>query len=98
MKKALGLALAVLATAAVAASAQGRRTAPTRSTAVSCNSTLKIALVPPLTGGAGFLGNEQGSWAKYAVKPLAKPLGLKVQLVLGDTPVEQGAAVAQTLA
>ncbi len=29
---------------------------------------------------------------------LAKPLGLKVELVLGDTPVEQGAAVAQTLA
>ena len=98
MKKALGLALAVLVTAAVAASAQGRPKAAEASTAVSCNSTLKIALVTPLTGGAGFLGNEQASWAKYAVKTLAKPLGLKVQLVLGDTPVEQGAAVAQTLA
>jgi len=98
MKKALGLALAVLVTAAVAASTQGRPKAAERATAVSCSSTLKIALVTPLTGGAGFLGNEQASWAKYAVKTLAKPLGLKVQLVLGDTPVEQGAAVAQTLA
>src|SRR5262245_19132748 len=98
MKKALGLALAVLVTAAVAASAQGRPKAAEASTAVSCSGTLKIALVTPLTGGAGFLGNEQASWAKYAVKTLAPQLGLKVQLVLGDTPVEQGASVAQTLA
>ena len=44
----------------------------------------------PLTGGAAFLGNEQASWAKYAFKTLAKPLGLKITLVLGDTPAEQG--------
>jgi len=82
----------------VAASAQGRPKAAEASTAVSCNGTLKIALVTPLTGGAAFLGNEQASWAKYAVKTLAPQLGLKVQLVLGDTPVEQSGAVAQTLA
>jgi branched-chain amino acid transport system substrate-binding protein len=98
MKKALGLALAVLVTAAVAASAQGRPKAAEATTAVSCSGTLKIALVTPLTGGAAQLGNEQSSWAKYAVKTLAPQLGLKVQLVLGDTPVEQGGAIAQTLA
>ena len=32
----------------------------------------------PLTGGAGFLGNEQLSWAKYAVKTLAPKYGLKI--------------------
>ena len=52
----------------------------------------------PFTGGAGFLGNEQLSWAKYAVKTLAPKYGLKITLVTGDTPVEQGAAPAQTLA
>ena len=52
----------------------------------------------PLTGGAGFLGSAQLSWAKYAVKRLAPGLGLKVQLVTGDTPVEQGPAPAQALA
>ena len=99
MKKAIGLALAILTTSVVAASAQGGQKVAAASTAsVSCNSTLKIALVTPLTGGAGFLGNEQSSWAKYAVKTLAKPLGLKVKLVLGDTPVEQGPAPAQALA
>ena len=41
---------------------------------------------------------EQASWAKYAVKTLAPKFGLKVKLVLGDTPVEQGPAPAHALA
>jgi branched-chain amino acid transport system substrate-binding protein len=90
------------AAAAVAASvlAATATAAPARSSAAgqNCNSTLKIAFVTPLTGGAGFLGQEQLSWAKYAVKTLAPAMGLKVQLVTGDTPVEQGPAIAQTLA
>jgi len=103
MKKGLALLLSILATAAaVAASAQGStRTeagSATASAALSCKSTLKIGFVTPLTGGAGFLGQEQLSWAKYAVKTLAKPLGLKITLVPGDTPVEQGPAPAQALA
>jgi branched-chain amino acid transport system substrate-binding protein len=98
MKKGVALLLTVMATALVAASAQaGHRTA-TASNGVSCKSTMKIAFVTPLTGGAGFLGQEQSSWAKYAVKTLAPKLGLKIQLVLGDTPVEQGPAPAQALA
>ena len=99
MKKAIGLALAVLATTVVAASAQGSPKVVQVATAgVNCKSTITLPLVTPVTGGAGFLGAEQGSWAKYAVKTLAPKLGLKVKFVLGDTPVEQGASVAQTIA
>jgi branched-chain amino acid transport system substrate-binding protein len=99
MKKAIGLALAVLATSVVAASAQGStRITAASAASVNCKSTITLPLVTPVTGGAGFLGAEQGSWAKYAVKTLAKPLGLKVKFVLGDTPVEQGPAPAQALA
>jgi branched-chain amino acid transport system substrate-binding protein len=99
MKKAIGLALAVLATSVVAASAQGSpKVAAASAASVNCKSTLTLPLVTPVTGGAGFLGAEQGAWAKYAVKTLAKPLGLKVKFVLGDTPVEQGPAPAQSLA
>src|SRR3954469_12698575 len=99
MKKAIGLALAVLATSVVAASAQGsnRITAVSAAT-ISCKSTITLPLVTPVTGGAGFLGAEQGSWARYAVKTFARPLGLKIKFVLGDTPVEQGPAPAQALA
>src|SRR5882757_4757635 len=99
MKKAIGLALAVLATSVVAASAQGsNRITAVSAAGVNCKSTITLPLVTPVTGGAGFLGAEQGSWAKYAVQTLAKPLGLKVKFVLGDTPVEQGPAPAQALA
>ena len=73
--------------------------APAKASAgVSCSSTLKIAMVTPLTGGAAFLGVEQLSWAKLAVKTLAPQLGLKIKLLSGDTPVEQGPTPAQTLA
>jgi len=99
MKKAIGLALAVLAMSVVATSAQGSNRITAASAAgVNCKSTITLPLVTPVTGGAGFLGAEQGSWAKYAVQTLAKPLGLKVKFVLGDTPVEQGPAPAQALA
>jgi branched-chain amino acid transport system substrate-binding protein len=99
MKKAIALALAVIATSVAAASAQGSQSAPARVAAgYSCSKTITLPFVTPITGGAGFLGAEQLSWAKYAVKTLARPLGLKVKLVGGDTPVEQGPAPAQTLA
>ena len=59
---------------------------------------MTIPFLTPLTGGAGFLGAEQASWAKYAVQTLPAKYGLKVKFVLGDTPVEQGPAPAQALA
>ena len=92
------LASAVTVAAALASTAGASSTAAAQTQGLSCSSPLKIAMVAPFTGGAGFLGNQQLSWAKYAVKTLAPKLGLKVTLVTGDTPVEQGPAIAQTLA
>jgi branched-chain amino acid transport system substrate-binding protein len=99
MKKAIAAAFVLLAMTLVAASAQGGQKVAQSSTAgYSCSKTFTLPFVTPVTGGAGFLGTEQVSWAKYAVKTLARGLGLKVKLVVGDTPVEQGPSVAQTLA
>lgn len=100
MKKRGGivLSLAVLASAALASTAGAGSSATAATQAISCKGTLKIGIVTPLTGGAGFLGQDQLSWAKYAVKTLAPKLGLKIKLVNGDTPVEQGAGIAQTVA
>jgi branched-chain amino acid transport system substrate-binding protein len=97
----VALALAVLVAAALAATAVAnseRSGGAAASQAFRCNSPMKIAFVTPLTGGGGFIGTEQLTWAKYAVKTLAPKMGLKVQLVTGDTPVEAGPAPAQTLA
>jgi branched-chain amino acid transport system substrate-binding protein len=84
------LALATLAVAALASTAGAGSSTAQRSQAVGCTGTLKIGVITPLTGGAGFLGQEQLSWTRYAVSTLARPLGLRVQIVLGDTPVEKG--------
>ena len=99
MKKAIALALAVLTMSVIAASAQGSQTVAARATAgYSCSKTITVPFITPITGGAGFLGAEQSSWAKYAIKTLASGFGLKVKLVVGDTPVEQGPTPATALA
>src|SRR3989442_7821531 len=90
----VALAAAALAATTVASARPVARTAA----GASCTSTLKIAFVTPLTGGAAFLGQEQLTWAKYAVKTLPPKMGLKIRLITGDTPVEQGPAPAQALA
>jgi branched-chain amino acid transport system substrate-binding protein len=91
----IALSLAVLASAALASSA-GAGSSATAASAVSCKGTFKIALMTPLTGDAGFLGQEQLSWSKLAVKRLAPALGLKVQLLQGDTQLDT--ALASSLA
>ena len=87
-----------LAAATGALARPSHTTVAAKSQAISCSSTMKIAFVTPITGGAGFIGQEQATWAKYAIKTLPQTLGLKVQLLLGDTPVEQGPAPALALA
>jgi branched-chain amino acid transport system substrate-binding protein len=97
MKKIVVLAVTLATTAGLlAATAGARPSASTAAQAVSCKSTMKLAFPTPLTGDAGFLGNEQVSWARYAVKRLAPPLGLKIQLVPGDTQLDP--ALASTIA
>ncbi len=91
----IALSLAVLASAALASSA-GAGSSATAASTVSCKGTFKIALMTPLTGDAGFLGQEQLSWSKLAVKRLAPALGLKVQLLQGDTQLDT--ALASSLA
>jgi branched-chain amino acid transport system substrate-binding protein len=102
MKKAKSFPLfaAVAAATALAAtvSAAPAGASTQRSSAISCSSQLSIGMLAPLTGGAGFIGQEQLSWAKLAINTLPKTMGLKVKLIPGDAPVEQGPSAAQTVA
>jgi branched-chain amino acid transport system substrate-binding protein len=90
-------AVAVVASAFASTAGAGSTTAA-KTQAVSCKGTLKIGFAAPFTGGAAYLGNEQLSWAKYAVKTLSSKYGLKIKLVTGDIPVENGPAGALTVA
>jgi branched-chain amino acid transport system substrate-binding protein len=98
MKKRGIVAYALVASVmAVFASTAGAGSSATqKSQALNCKGTLKIAIMTPLTGDAGFIGNEQLSWAKYAVKTLQKQYGLKIQLLQGDTQLS--ADLASSLA
>jgi branched-chain amino acid transport system substrate-binding protein len=103
MKKAKSFPLIAAVTAATAlaatVSAAHASAQPARSSAaLSCSSTLKLGMLAPLTGGAGFLGQEQLSWAKLAVKTLPAKYGLRIKLVPGDSPAEKGPSEAQTVA
>ena len=84
------LALATIVAAALASTAGAGSSTVTRTQAVNCKGQLRIGIITPLTGGAGFLGQEQLSWTRFAVTRLAKGLGLNVRVVVGDTPVEKG--------
>ena len=101
MKKAkLPLIAAMAAATALAATVTAAPVSAqtTRASALSCNKTLDIGMLTPLTGAAGFLGQEQLSWAKLAIKTLPQTMGLKIKLVPGDAPAEQGPSAAQTVA
>jgi branched-chain amino acid transport system substrate-binding protein len=90
------IAVAALASVLVASAvaAPVKSAAADRTAALSCKGTLKIAFITPLTGDAGFLGTEQLSWAKYAVKTLQTQYGLKIQLLAGDSQLDASLASA----
>jgi branched-chain amino acid transport system substrate-binding protein len=92
------LALAVAAAAALAATALAGTEKAAATQAINCKSTLKLALVTPLTGDGGFIGQEQNQWGRFGVKKLASKYGLKVRWVTGDTPVEKGPGEALVVA
>ena len=94
----IAIALAAMVAAALASTAGAGSSAAAKTQAISCKSTITLGFVAPFTGGASFLGNEQLSWAKYAVKTLQAKYGLKIKLVTGDIPVEGGPAGALTIA
>ena len=61
MKRAMVLAFVLVVACGATAAALAKPSAKTHFTAtqaLNCKSTMKIAFVTPLTGAAGFLGNE----------------------------------------
>jgi branched-chain amino acid transport system substrate-binding protein len=86
MKKAVVAALAVLAGSIVAVTGEGgEKVAQAYMAGFNCKRTFDLPFLAPLAGDADPLGQEQASWARYAVQTLAPRYGLKVKLLLADT-------------
>jgi branched-chain amino acid transport system substrate-binding protein len=90
---ALTAALAVVA-GAYAATNSGAATASLASQR-SCISAARIGFIAPLTGDAGFLGQEQLSWAQFGLATFNKANKTALRIVQGDEQLDP--ALARTV-
>lgn len=101
MRKRNGVVAAVaVATAALAVTAGAFAHpevvgSPAATAAVQACKTPKISIEAPLTGPAGFLGQEQREWAQMAVGNFNAKFHTKIALLLRDTQLDQ--ALARTV-
>lgn len=86
-----GLVAAVVVTAALARPAA--QAAPAQ---VAACTNVSLGFLGPLTGPAGFLGQEQLSWLRFGVQKYNRAEGTRFKVALGDTQLK--APVARTQA
>jgi branched-chain amino acid transport system substrate-binding protein len=92
----IAAALAALASAAVVTAAMAGPSQPAAPAQVAACTEVSLGFLGPLTGPAGFLGQEQISWLKFGVDKYNKEKKTKFAVVEGDTQLK--APVARTLA
>jgi branched-chain amino acid transport system substrate-binding protein len=88
--------LAVLVAAAVVTAAVAKPAAQATPAQVAACTNVSLGFLGPLTGPAGFLGQEQISWLRFGVQKYNKANGTRFKVVPGDTQLK--APVARTLA
>ncbi len=91
----IAVAVALLAAAAVVTAALAKSEASATPAQAACTD-VDLGFLGPLTGPAGFLGQEQLSWLKFGVDKTNKATGSKFGIAEGDTQLK--APVARTVA
>ena len=89
-------ALAVLAAAVVVSAAVANTSSTAAPAQLATCTNVSLGFLGPLTGPAGFLGQEQVSWLQFGVQKYNKANGTKFAVVQGDTQLK--APVALTVA
>jgi branched-chain amino acid transport system substrate-binding protein len=89
-------ALAVLGSAAVVTAAVAKPAAQATPAQVATCTNVSLGFLGPLTGPAGFLGQEQLSWLRFGVQRYNSAEGTRFRVELGDTQLK--APVARTQA
>jgi len=89
----IAVALAVLASAAVVTAAVAKPSATATPAQVATCTNVSLGFLGPLTGPAGFLGQEQISWLKFGVQKYNKENGTRFALVEGDTQLKAPVAL-----
>ena len=86
--------VAVLAFAAIVTTGLAKTAGPEASSQLSACTNVSLGVNAPLTGPAGFLGQEQLSWARYAVSRYNQANGTRFKIVTADSQLD--AAKART--
>jgi branched-chain amino acid transport system substrate-binding protein len=84
---ALAVAAGAAARAQLASSPASTASAELASSKASCLAS-KLGFSGPLTGDAGFLGQEQLSWAQFAIKRFNAQYHAHIAIVQGDTQLD----------
>ena len=92
----IAAALAAIVSAAVVSAAVANTAGPAAPAQVAACTNVTLGFVGPLTGPAGFLGQEQLSWARFAVSKFNRANRTRLRIALGDTRLE--APIARTVA
>jgi len=97
MRKGLiAVGLAGLVAAAVVTAAIAKPAAQAAPAQIAACTNVSLGFLGPLTGPAGFLGQEQLSWLRFGVQKYNKAEGTRFKVALGDTQLK--APVARTQA
>jgi branched-chain amino acid transport system substrate-binding protein len=92
----LALPAALAAVAGAYANADKQGAAALTKSQRSCISNARIGFSGPLTGDAGFLGQEQLSWAQFALSRFNRANRTNLRIVQGDTQLDP--ALSTTIA
>ena len=93
-KAALAVTLAVLVGTVVVAAAVANSSGSAAASQLAKCTNVSLGVNAPLTGPAGFLGQEQLSWAQFAVSQYNKANATRFKIVQGDSQLD--AAKART--
>lgn len=89
----LAALVAVVAAAMVVTSAVANTSEPAASSQAADCTNVSLGFLGPLTGPAGFLGQEQLSWLKFGVDKYNKERKTKFAIVEGDTQLKAPVAL-----
>lgn len=92
----IATAIAVFAFAVVGTAAVAKTERSASAAQVAACTNVSLGFLGPLTGPAGFLGQEQLSWLRFGVQKYNKAEGTRFKVALGDTQLK--APVARTVA
>lgn len=92
----IAAAVAVVAFAAMVTAAVAKTTGPDAAAQLAACTNVSLGVNAPLTGPAGFLGQEQISWARFAVSKYNREKRTRFKILGGDSQLDAARARTAT--